>query len=319
MKTDVTVYCGIDVSKAQLDLEVSSESRVIQRFHVSNDEAGIAACVQTLQTLKPVLIVMEATGGLETWAAYSLQQAGLAVAVVNPRQVREFAKAAGTLAKTDTLDAGLLARFGRVMQPTVRPLPDAQMQAFAALLTRRRQLVDMRVAERNRIQQALPALRPNIQRHIDWLTTEIDGVEQDLRKQIIAVPDWQAKDARLRSAKGIGDITSMILLAELPELGTLTRQAIAALVGIAPLNHDSGTRSGKRQCWGGRATVRSALYMATLSAIRFNPTIRDFYQRKRKDGKPKKVALVAAMRKLLVTLNAMLRDNTTWHSAAQTP
>lgn len=317
MKTKEKLHCGIDVSKAKLDIEVSSESKVVKRWVVTNDEAGVAACLKELQKLKPELIVMEATGGLETLAAYSLQQAGLAVAVVNPRQVRDFAKAAGALAKTDTLDASILVRFGRVMKPIARPLPDEKMQAFGALLARRRQLIDMRVAELNRIQQAMAHLRPGIQRHIDWLTTEVDAAEEDLLKVVIAVPDWHAKDELLQSAKGIGDITSMTLLAELPELGTLTRKEVAALAGIAPLNNDSGKRFGKRKCWGGRATLRSALYMACLSAIRFNPTIHDFYQRKRKEGKPKKVALVAAMRKLLVTLNAMIRDNTTWHLASQ--
>lgn len=315
------VHCGIDVSKDSLDVEVSSESRVMARWKTTNDEVGVEECVAQVQAFKPVpaLIVLEATGGLETLVAYSLQQAGLRVAVVNPRRIRAFAKAAGLLAKTDTLDASILARFGRVMKPPVRTLPDEKLQAFGALLTRRRQLLDMRVAELNRIKQSRADLRPNIQRHIDWLTAELDRTDEALRQIVIDVPEWQEKDELLQSAKGIGDVTSMTLLAELPELGTLTRKQVAALAGVAPFNDDSGKRTGKRRCWGGRATLRSALYMATLSAIRHNPTIRDFYKRKRDEGKLKMVALVAAMRKLLVTLNAMLRDRSTWHVASQTP
>jgi transposase len=312
-------HAGIDVSKASLDVVVSTAHGVVARWKTTNDEAGVEQCVTQLRACQPtpVLIVLEATGGLETLIAYRLQTAGLPVAVVNPRQVRAFAQATGVLAKTDALDASVLAEFGRKINPPVRTLPDAQLQAFGALLARRRQLLDMRVAELNRIQQARAPLRPDIQRHIDWLSDEIERIEDALHHMVIAVPDWQAKDALLQSAKGIGDITSMILLAELPELGSLTRKQVAALAGVAPFADDSGRHIGKRRCWGGRATLRSALYMATLSAIRFNPTIRDFYQRKRKEGKLKMVAFVAAMRKLLITLNAMLRDKSTWHEASQ--
>lgn len=317
MKAKEDNYCGIDVSKESLDIEVGTASKVVKRWKANNDEAGVEECVAKLKALKPVLIVLEATGGLETLIAYSLQKAGLPVAVVNPRQVRAFAKATGLLAKTDTLDASVLTRFGRVMTPPVRALPDEQMQAFSALLTRRRQLVDMRVAELNRIQQLLASLRPSIQRHIDWLNTEIDQTDHALRQTIVDVPEWHEKDELLQSAKGIGDIASLTLLAELPELGTLNRKQIAALVGVAPFNDDSGKHKGKRKCWGGRANVRSVLYMATLSAVRFNPPIRDFYIRKIKEGKLEKIALVAALRKLITTLNAMLRDKTTWRVASQ--
>ena len=315
------LHAGIDVAKDSLEVEVSAPDQVLAHWTASNDEAGVKDCVARLQQLgqPPALIVLEATGGLETLVAYGLQQMGFRVAVVNPRQVRAFAKAVGLLAKTDVLDAGVLARFGRQIDPPVRALPDEKMQAFGALLARRRQLVDMRVAELNRLQQALAHLRPDIQRHIDWLTAEIDRTDDALRTRIIEVPEWRDNDARLQSAKGIGQITSMTLLAEVPELGTLTRKQVAALAGLAPFSDDSGRHTGKRRCWGGRPALRAALYMATLSAIRFNPAIRDFYNRKRKEGKLKMVAFVAAMRKLLVTLNAMLRDKTTWHLASQTP
>jgi transposase len=320
------MHGGIDVSKDVLEVEVSTPDRSVARWKSVNDEAGVEDCIVRLRRLgpPPALIVLEATGGLETLVAYRLQQAGFPVAVVNPRQVRAFAKAVGLLAKTDALDAGVLARFGRQINPPARPLPDEKMQAFGALLTRRRQLVDMRVAELNRLQQALAHLRPDIQRHIDWLSAEIDHTDDDLRTQIIEVPAWHENDALLQSAKGIGQITSLTLLAELPELGTLTRKQVAALAGLAPFSNDSGRHAGKRRCWGGRPALRAALYMATLSAIRYNPAIRDFYNRKRQEGKLKMVAFVAAMRKLLVTLNAMLRDKTTWHAesatiASQTP
>ena len=313
------LHCGIDVAKNTLDIEVSSEGGVVKRWACPNDEAGVEASVSDLQALQPKLIVLEATGGLETLIAYRLQQAGLGVAVVNPRQVRAFAKASGLLAKTDMLDASVLARFGRTMKPPVRALPDEDLQAFGALLARRRQIVDMRTAESNRLKQSRPELRPGIQRHIDWLNDELGQTDHALRTTVINVPDWNEKDVLLQSAKGIGDVTSLTLLAELPELGTLNRKQIAALVGVAPINDDSGKRKGKRSCWGGRSSVRSVLYMATLSAIRFNPAIRDFYNRKRAEGKLKMVAFVAAMRKLLVTLNAILRTKQPWRLASHIP
>ena len=310
------LYCGIDVAKEKLDIEVSNEAGITARWVATNDDAGVESCIAKLIKFKPTLIVIEATGGLEVLIAFRLQQAGLAVAVVNPRRVREFAKALGLLAKTDQLDAHVLARFAWTIKPQPRPLPDEQLQAFSGLLARRRQLIDMRTAELNRFKQTRPELRPGIQRHIDWLDTEIDQIDATLREQIANLPDWHAKDQLLQSAKGIGDVTSFTLLAELPELGTLSRKKIAALVGVAPLNNDSGKHSGKRFCLGGRASVRSALYMASLSAIRYNPTIRDFYLKKRKEGKLPKVAIVAAMHKLLNTLNAILRTKTPWRLAS---
>jgi transposase len=316
----VAVHVGIDVSKRTLDISViqDSDEHILLTQQVSNDEAGAEMCVKHLTAYAVALVVLEATGGLETLVVMKLQAAGIPVAVVNPRQVRHFAKAAGYLAKTDTLDAAVLARFGYKMNPPVRLLPDEQMQAFSALLARRRQLVDMRAAESNRLQQSRPELRADIQRHLDWLTTEIEQVEAQLRQTVIQTPDWRERDELLQSVKGVGDVTSLTLLAELPELGQLPRKKIAALVGVAPINTDSGAHIGKRRCWGGRADVRSTLYMAALSAIRHNPIIRAFYNLKRSEGKPAKVAIVAAMRKLLVTLNAILRTKQPWRLPSPT-
>jgi transposase len=304
--------CGIDVSKDRLDIAVISAERVVKRWSVANDEAGVALCVAELLAFEPELIAIEATGGLETLAAYELQRAGLPVAVVNPRRTRAYAKAAGLLEKTDLIDAVMLAQFCRAMKPPVRVLPDEKMQEFGSLLSRRRQLIEMRVAESNRIKQSLKTLRPGIQRHIDWLTAEIDKTDGELRKQIIEVPEWNEKDDLLQSVAGVGDVTSLTILAELPELGTLSGKAIAKLVGVAPINNDSGRYKGKRSCWGGRAVVRSALYMATLTAVQHNPTIRAFYQKKLAEGKLKKVAMIAALHKLLTILNALLRDRKPW-------
>jgi transposase len=266
--------------------------------------------------MSPVLITIEATGGLENLIAYELQQGKLQTAVVNPRRTRAYAEASGLLEKTDQLDAVMLAQFCRDLKPEVRVLPDEKTQAFSALLTRRRQLIEMRVAETNRIQQAAKQLRQRIQKHIDWLTTEIDESDNLLRKQIIDVPEWAEKDNLLQSVKGVGDVTSLTLLAELPELGELNRKEIAKLVGVAPINNDSGKKVGRRHCRGGRSTVRSALYMAAMSAIRYNPTIKNFYLKKRAEGKPPKVAIVAAVHKLLIILNAILRDRKVWREMA---
>ena len=259
---------------------------------------------------------MEATGGRQLPVAAALATAGLAVAVVNPRQVRDFARAIGQLAKTDALDAQLLARFAEVVQPTPRPLPDAQAQELSALLARRRQLVGMRTAERNRLDTALPAVRPRIQAHIAWLDDELAALDHDLRDAVQASPLWRERENLLRSVPGVGPTTALTLLAEVPELGHLDRKAIAALVGVAPLACESGTLRGRRVVWGGRARVRAALYMAALVATRHNPTIRAFYQRLCAAGKPKKVALTACMHKLLLILNAILRHHTPWCAPA---
>jgi transposase len=303
-------WVGIDVSKAQLDLFVSSQEREV-RF--GNDDAGRGELVDALVQAQPTLIVLEATGGLERALVAQLLAAELPVAVVNPRQVRAFAKASGQLAKTDRLDAQVLARFAEAIQPAQRPMPDEAAQDFADRLARRRQLVEMLAMEKNRLQQTPnKALRKEIRKHIEQLENHLRASEDGLRRAVEASPTWQAQRDLLREVKGVGDITALTLIGDLPELGRLDRKRIAALVGIAPLNRDSGTLRGRRTIWGGRANVRRTLYMAALSAIRFNPTLRAFHTRLRAAGKAKKVAIVACMRKLLTILNAMVRDNAPW-------
>jgi transposase len=308
----VSVFVGIDVAKAHLDIAVRPPLRA--RGRVPHDEAGVAALVTMLRQLAPTLVVLEATGGYETTVATALALAGVPVAVVNPRQVRDFAKATGQLAKTDTIDADVLALFAERLQPTPRALPDAAQADLAALVARRRQLLDMLTAERNRLGTARPPLRRSLREHIRWLERRLQDTDADIAQRIRQSPVWRAHDDLLRSVPGIGPRTTGQLLASLPELGRLSRGAIAKLVGVAPLNDDSGRRHGRRAIWGGRADVRASLYMATLVATRWNPTIRTFYQRLRALGKPPKLALVAAMRKLLTILNAMLRHQTRWQS-----
>lgn len=315
----VGLHCGIDVSKDHFDVGLVKVRESKKRWRAANTPEGIETCVTQLMHYQPALIVIEATGGLEIELAISLQEAGLPVAIVNPRRTRSFAQSAGLLAKTDTIDADMLGFFGSAINPPVRKLPPEKSRAFSELLTRRRQLVDMRVAESNRMLQSRQALRPGIQKHINFLSEEIAAIEDELRKFINDDPDWQAKDDLLQSAKGVGKVTAMTLLAELPELGTLNRKQIALLAGVAPINADSGKHVGRRSCWGGRASVRVALYMAALSAIRYNPEIKDFYNRLRAAGKFKKVALIAAAHKILIRLNAMIRDKKPWQPAPQTP
>jgi transposase len=268
--------------------------------------------VERLQALHPTLIVLEATGGLERAATAALATAGRPAVVVNPRQARDFARATGQLAKTDALDARALAHFADVIRPTPRPLPDAQTQELRALLGRRQPLIGMRTAEQNRLTGASGRLTQDIEAHIAWLNARIATLDDDLETMLRASPLWRANDDLLQSVPGIGPVCARTLLLELPELGTLTRQQIAALVGVAPLNCDSGTLRGRRTIWGGRAHVRTVLYMGTLVATRFNPQIKAFYQRLLTAGKIKKVALTACMRKLLTILNAMLKHRTSW-------
>lgn len=303
-----SVFVGIDVSQAQLEVAL----RPGERFQIPHTEVGRTELVDRLRGVAPALIVLEATGGLELPLAAALATAGLPVVVVNPRQIRDFAKATGKLAKTDGLDAACLAHFGAAMQPTPRPLPDDQAQLVAAVLARRRQLVEMLVAEKTRLAGARPAVRPNLRAHITWLERALAQTDTDLADAIRQSPVWREKDAVLRSTPGVGPVLSTTLLVNLPELGTLTGKQIAALVGVAPLNRDSGTLRGTRTVWGGRAHVRTALYMGTLVATRFNPVIRAFYQRLCAAGKAKKVALTACMRKLVTLLNAMLKHRTPW-------
>lgn len=307
--SDHSLNVGIDVSKATLDVAVRPTG---QYWPVPHTDAGVHDLVVQLTRLRPSLVVLEATGGLETHLTGALAGAGLAVVVVNPRQVRDFAKATGKLAKTDAIDAHVLAHFAEAVHPTPRPLPDAQTRAIAALMARRRQLVAMLVAEKNRLRSASAPLRRRIQPHIVWLQRELKDLDKDLSDTLRQSPLWREQDQLLQSVPGVGPVLSLTLLAQLPELGTLNRKQIAALVGVAPLNRDSGTLRGKRTVWGGRATVRAALYMGALVATRWNSTLRIFYQRLCDKGKPKKVALTACMHKLLTILNAILKSRTPW-------
>ena len=304
-----SVFIGIDISKAQLDVCVrpSGEQR-----QVENNSEGIAGLVEWLKGMPSTLIVLEATGGFETAVTAGLANAGLLVAVINPRQARDFAKSIGKLAKTDKIDAAMLARFAEAIRPEPRELPSEQTQLLQATLVRRRQLIDMLVAEKNRLALTHATLKPRVKEHITWLEEELDKIDQELHQQLEASPVWREKEDLLRSFKGIGPVTSTTLLADLPELGQLNRQKIAALVGVAPFNCDSGKMKGKRMIWGGRACVRNALYMAAISASRFNPVIKAFYDRLIKAGKLHKVAIVACMRKMLTILNAMIRSNKSW-------
>ena len=307
------LFVGIDVSKDRLAVYVRPTG---ERLAVASDEAGITQLLGRLQALQPRVIVLEATGGYEARVAAALAHAGLPVAVVNPRQIRDFARATGQLAKSDGLDAAVLAHFGEAVSPPVRPLPNAQAQALAELVTRRRQLVEMLTAELNRQQQARQRLvQTRLQRHVTWLRAAIAELEEDITRLIRSSPVWREKENVLTSAPGIGDVTAHALIAELPELGRLSRRRIASLAGLAPFIRESGRWKGRRMIRGGRAHVRRALYMATVVAIRYNPPIGDFYRRLIGAGRPKKLALIAAMRKLLTVLNAMLRDSRKWQTA----
>ncbi len=302
-------YIGIDVSKATLDIASLPNG---ESWAVTNDDLGLAELTPRLVALAPVLVVLEATGGFETLAAITLAKAGLPIAVVNPRQVRDFAKAMGQLAKTDALDAGILAAFAQRMRPEPHPLPDEAAQLLDSLLTRRRQVVEMLTAEKNRLGFARGPVKRDISQHIRWLEKRLTNVDGDLQDAVSSSPLYQAKADLLRSVPGVGPVTTFTLLASLPELGHLSRHQIAALVGVAPLNRDSGTLRGKRMVWGGRAPVRAVLYMAALVGIKHNPVLRQFYERLRAAGKPFKVAVTACMRKLLTILNAMLHHNRRW-------
>ena len=301
------MVAGIDVSKDWLDVALGSES-----LRVANDTAGVSTLIERLRNGDVQLVVMEATGGYETQAASAIAGAGLRLAVVNPRQVRDFAKATGRLAKSDRIDAHVIAAFGQAIDPQIVRLPDEQARELEALLVRRSQLVGMRVQESNRLALMQGAVRKQIKSHIAWLDRAIDELNTDLSARLRQSPVWREKDELLRSLKGIGPITSGTLMTGLPELGELDRRSIAALVGVAPFNRDSGAFRGRRVIWGGRAHVRHMLYMAATAAIRSNPVIKPFYERLIARGKPHKVAVVACMRKMLTILNAMVRSNTPW-------
>jgi transposase len=306
-------FVGIDVSKHRLDVHLRPSG---ERFVIDYDEEGVAALIERLVALAPALVVLEATGGLEVRLAAALAGAGLPVAVVNPRQVRAFALATGRLAKTDRLDAATIARFAEAVRPPVRPLPDEATRRLGALVARRRQLLEMLTAERNRRYAADPALHERIDSHLHWLEEALAEIEQDLDEAVRGSSIWRAKEELIRSVPGIGRVSARTLLAELPELGSLTRRQAAALVGVAPFSRDSGKMRGRRAVGGGRARLRACLYMAAVAAARgSNPVIAGFYKRLRLAGKPAKLALTACMRKLVVTLNAMLRTNTAWKQA----
>lgn len=306
---------GIDVSKAELVIAAPS---VNERWTSGTTPDALAALVERLVALAPNIIVLEATAGYDVPVAVACAAAGLPVAVVNPRQIRAFAQALGRTAKTDAIDADVIAAFGAQIRPEPRPLPDEATHALAALVARRRQLLEMLHAERQRLEQAsTTVVRRDLRQHIRWLERRVKDVDDEMHTRIQQSPVWRAKEDLLRSVPGIGPTVSRTLLAELPELGQLDRRTIAALVGVAPFNRDSGRFRGKRMIWGGRRTVRRALYMAALVASRYNAPLRTFYQRLRTAGKPGKVALVAVMRKLLTTLNAMIKHQQPWrHQAA---
>ena len=307
--TEAQLYVGIDVSKDTLDVAVAPTG---QQWRVSHAEEGLGPLVERLQGLSPALVVLEATGGYEVSVAAALGAAGIPLAVVNPRQVRDFAKAMGKLAKTDRLDAQVIALFAERMRPVPRPLPDLQAQELDAFLARRRQVVAMLTAEKNRLTPARGKVREDIQAHVAWLKQRLAQLDDDLGTTLRESPLWREKEDLLKSVPGVGPVTTLTLLAELPELGDLDRKQIAALVGVAPLNRDSGILRGKRSIWGGRAKVRAALYMSALVATRCNPVIKAFYQKLQAAGKAKKVALTACMHKLLTILNALLKHRSPW-------
>lgn len=309
MSSEVNI--GIDISKETLDIAILPTS---ERWSCQADEEGLKELAQKLRSYNPVRIVVEATGGYEANVVIGL--ADLPVIVMNPRKVRDFAKAIGVLAKTDRIDALVLARFAEVLKPEVKPLPDADQRELQALITRRRQIVVMLVTEQNRLRQTPEPVRTDVADHIRWLRERLKHFDKELEQVIQRSPLWRETDEILRSVPGVGPTLSSALLAELPELGHLGRKPLAALVGLAPFNRDSGAFRGRRMIWGGRSHVRSVLYMSALTAARYNPVIRAFYQRLRKAGKAAKVALTACMHKLLIILNAMVKNKTPWRDSS---
>jgi transposase len=314
--SDTSVFVGIDVSKDNLDVAVKPGN---DAFTVPNTSRGHDELCERLRPLKPKLLVVEATGGMELDAVIALCDAGIVVAIVNPRHVRDFAKACGQLAKTDCIEAAILADFADKIRPEPRPMPSEETRALDALITRRRQLVDMLAVEKNRLTTARKAMKKDILRHIAFLEKAIAQMDKDLQKSVEDSPIWRVNDDILQSVPGVGPTCATTLMAQLPELGMLDRKKIAALVGVAPLNRDSGYKTGRRIIWGGRAPVRAVLYMSTLVATRHNPVIRTHYEHLINQGKLRKVAMTACMRKLLTLLNAMIRDQSRWQPEMAMP
>lgn len=306
-----SVFVGIDVAKDTV--EVAERPGGQHKAFTNNDE-GLQAMVKWVMALSPTLVVLEATGGYEMNAARMLTVKSVPLAIVNPRQVRDFAKATGKLAKTDVIDALIIAHFGEAVRPEPRILKDEEAQQLDALVTRRRQLIEMHIAETNRLALAPAWTKGEIKEHIDWLKHALNKTNHDISRFLKNSIVWQEKESILRSMKCVGPVTASTLIAELPELGLLNGKQVAALVGVAPLNWDSGLFRGKRCVWGGRASIRAALYMSTLTGIRYNPVLKEFYQRLRGSGKLHKVAMTACMRKLLVILNAMIKTKTCWQA-----
>lgn len=304
-------WVGIDVCQKYLDVYIRPSGKL---FQLTNDEFGIAELIQTLKEIKPELIVLEATGGMELNAAIELTQAEFAVAIINPRQVRDFAKATGQLAKTDAIDAKILAHFADAIRPQVREIKDESSRQLQDLVQRRRQISDMITAEKNRLRGKSNVVQSDISEHIEWLEEKLKAIESQIKNAITECEDWKQKKKLLTSVPGVGEVVAATLISSLPELGKLSHKSLSYLVGLAPLNRDSGKSRGKRRIWGGRANIRCVLYMAALVAVRFNPVIKTFYQRLLDKGKLKKVALTACMHKLLILLNAIVRDSQTWQA-----
>ena len=312
--TDVKRVVGIDVATEKLDIALRPGKTF---WTISNCESEFPSLIDKLAEFNPDLVVLEATGGLEMPVSSALAAAGLPVVVVNPRQIRDFAKATGRLAKTDRIDADVIAHFGESIKPEIRPLKDEQTRMLTEILTRRRQLVDMLTSEKNRLKTARARIRKDIAQHIKWLEKRIQHTNDELEKQVKQSPIWRKQDEIVTSVPGVGPVLSLALLTGLPELGKLNNRKISALVGVAPFNRDSGKFKGSRSIWGGRANVRSVLYMATLVAVRFNPVLKKFYDRLVHAGEKPKVAIVASMRKLITILNAMVKNGTKWQDFSQ--
>jgi transposase len=306
-------FVGIDVAKDSMEVAVYEGK---EQWNFINDESGLTKLVTKMKKLFPHLIVLEATGGYEKTVTAELQSEGFPVAVVNPRQIRDFARSVGILAKTDILDAKVIAHFAAKIQPAPRILPTEEAKKMGAILMRRRQVITMLTAEKNRLHQAAPAVRKRVQTHVTWLEQELNDINKELKQMVQDDPEWKEKDEIIQSVPGVGPNMSFTLLADFPELGRLNRKQIAALGGVAPFNRDSGKMRGKRTIWGGRDIVRTATYMAAFVAVRCNPLLKSFFNRLIATGKPRKVALVACMRKLLCILNAMLKSRTTWNCRA---